>query len=140
MATYTDMLAAGLTPRRINHWTATGYLRPDATHPGSGNNRQWPHHEFVVGRTMARLVDAGLTPEAAHRFAPGAGGLIDRGLIEHIIPDHYRAPGVNSGHLRPEQVWRITRAGQLVIDLLKEAGIWGEYAAALPAAAPEAVA
>jgi hypothetical protein len=60
-------------------------------------------------------------------FVPGVNGLISRGLVEHIIPDHYRRPGVSTADLKPSQVWRITPAGKLVVGLLKEAGIWQEH-------------
>jgi hypothetical protein len=63
----------------------------------------------------------------------GMGGLITRGLILHHLPAGYDQPGVWGGHLKPAEIWTITRAGRAVIDLLVEAGIWSEFADALPA-------
>jgi hypothetical protein len=60
-------------------------------------------------------------------FVPGVNGLVSRGLVEHILTDGYRRPGVSTADLKPSQVWRITEAGFLVVGLLKEAGIWQEH-------------
>jgi hypothetical protein len=55
---------------------------------------------------------------------PGMHGLIQRGLVTHTRP-------ANRG-VKPADIWTITTAGQMVVGLLKEAGIWQEYASALP--------
>jgi DNA-binding transcriptional MerR regulator len=70
MRTYSDLTRlAGLTPRQAEHWTRRGYIRPDATHPGSGHGRFYPDGEFRVARRMARLVRVGLTPADAAPIA-----------------------------------------------------------------------
>lgn len=58
-------------------------------------------------------------------FATGMHGLEDRGLVIH----HYR-PDKRDTLLK----WHftITKAGKLVIELLKEVGLYQEYADALP--------
>lgn len=61
---------------------------------------------------------------AFSHFTTGTRGLIERGLIEHS----YQGP-----HKPFHRHYRITRAGRLVIGLLREAGMWAEYEAALPA-------
>jgi hypothetical protein len=58
-------------------------------------------------------------------FASGAHGLQDRGLILH----HYR-PDKHDAGLKWH--YTITKAGKLVVALLQEAGIYQEYADALP--------
>lgn len=60
-------------------------------------------------------------------WATGVHGCIDRGLVIH----HYREDKQNT---HPGWHYTITAAGNLVIQLLQEAGIYQEYAAALPAA------
>lgn len=61
----------------------------------------------------------------------GTSGLIERGLVQNIMEQH-RKPGENILAMTPRRIWRITPAGRLVINLLKEAGLYQEYAAMLP--------
>lgn len=57
-------------------------------------------------------------------FATGCRGLEERGLLVH----HYREKKRDAGlHYH----YTVTKAGKLVVALLKEAGIYQEYAAAL---------
>lgn len=69
------LIDAGLTARQVDYWTRRGYLHPDTPSPGSGHWRNWSTAELTVGRRMARLVKAGLTPAAAHRVARGEAEL-----------------------------------------------------------------
>jgi hypothetical protein len=62
-------------------------------------------------------------------FAGGVNGCIARGLVEH----HYAGRPTRRGQIdHMGRHYTITKAGRLVRDLLKEAGIWQEYEAALP--------
>lgn len=72
-----------------------------------------------------------------NHFATGVHGLEERGLVVHIA-ELRRKPGENVLHMTPRRIWRITPAGRLVIGLLKEAGIYQEYASVFPMAAGEA--
>ncbi|HZB28960.1 MAG TPA: hypothetical protein VE465_02220 [Streptosporangiaceae bacterium] len=63
--------------------------------------------------------------------AVGLQGLERRGLVKHIL-DQHRKPGEQVLTMTPRRIWKITKAGRLVINLLKEAGIYQEYAAAIP--------
>lgn len=63
-------------------------------------------------------------PRAFGFFASGARGLGERGLVVH----HFK-PDVRNKGLGPH--YTITKAGKLVVDLLKEAGIYQEYADSL---------
>jgi hypothetical protein len=63
-------------------------------------------------------------------FATGAPGLERRGLVEHLWQP---AKGEGPTNERPfSDFWRITEAGRLVVGLLKEAGLYDEYAACWP--------
>lgn len=74
----------------------------------------------------------------------GRNGLIDRGLIIHVFEQNkhkyivkpgdksvYRVGAVDHDRMPVGQVWNITRAGRLVCDLLKECGLYQEYAGPL---------
>ena len=62
-------------------------------------------------------------------IVPGCNGIIDRGLAVHH-PFRNSGSGIDE---RPfGQAWQITPAGQAVITLLREAGIWDEYLAHMP--------
>ena len=73
-------------------------------------------------------------------------GLASRGLVIHVWPlyehKYYktitewgRERQVHTDDwpdaVRPGEMWNITRAGRLVIDLLRECGLYGEYAGPL---------
>lgn len=57
-------------------------------------------------------------------FTTGAAGLVARGLITHT----YVPPRLDISDWSPSAIWQITAAGRLVLQLLREAGIWQEYA------------
>jgi hypothetical protein len=68
-ATAPDFIRLGLTYRQVDHWTARGWLHPDAQHPGSGYQRRWPRTELEVARLMRRMTNVGIEPWAAHSAA-----------------------------------------------------------------------
>jgi hypothetical protein len=70
--------AAGISYRQLDYWTRRGYLRPgmERSKFGSGQggrSRVWPPAEVAVACRMARLVAAGLIPEAAAELARAPG-------------------------------------------------------------------
>lgn len=58
-------------------------------------------------------------------FVTGASGLVARGLVHHDDP---YGPGVRHDDKPFAEFWQITTAGRLVLQLLREAGVWQEYA------------
>lgn len=62
------------TFRQIDFWCRRGFLHPTGG-VGTGYSRDFPGDEIRVAKLMARLVHAGVTPEAAHRAARGNGEL-----------------------------------------------------------------
>lgn len=67
--TYATEPVTPATAGQIAHWVKAGWLRPHRCRATGA--RTWPPAEVDVARLMARLVTAGLTPEAAHRVARG---------------------------------------------------------------------
>lgn len=67
-----------------------------------------------------------------NQFATGCHGLEARGLIDHIC-EREREPGENQLYMAPSRIWHITPAGEAVIVLLKESGLYAEYSAQVPA-------
>jgi len=59
--------------------------------------------------------------------ATGMSGVIRRGLVIHLHQSHPGEPFDEWGNRKPDEIWEITDAGQLVIGLLKESGLWAEY-------------
>lgn len=80
-----------------------------------------------TGRTEGFLGDR--HPQMRH-FVTSMHCLIDRGLVEAPIWNG----GVKKGEPRLAKYWHLTRAGELVVELLKEAGIYAEVVAELEAA------
>ena len=68
---HADMLAVGISQRRLEWWTRQGWLFTEKTQPGSGRPRVWLDGEDIIGALMIPLVDAGLAPAAASRVARG---------------------------------------------------------------------
>jgi len=63
----------------------------------------------------------------------GVRGLENRGLARHTFDEHkhkYEIPG----DMPVSEAWEITEAGRLTVALLKEAGLYQHYQAAMPAA------
>lgn len=78
MATTNDLIAEGITSRKIGYWATCGYLK--IGNPGSGVYREWPEIEVRVARLMHKLTSAGLLAKAAAEVARqaaegGAGGV-----------------------------------------------------------------
>jgi hypothetical protein len=69
MPSIDDFLKAGVTYRQLDFWTTKGYLRAMTAQPGTGRSREWLLGEERVAATMVRLVDAGLTVQAAAQVA-----------------------------------------------------------------------
>ncbi len=65
-----DFIRAGLTYRRLDHWTTCQYLQPEGdANPGTGRSRCYPYSELRIARLMVQLTDAGIEPATAARLA-----------------------------------------------------------------------
>lgn len=61
---------AGITFRKVDHWTRAGYLHPlPRLRSDSGYPREYPRTELAVACLMAQLVDAGINPQMACFYA-----------------------------------------------------------------------
>lgn len=67
------------------------------------------------------------------QFVIGIRGCGNRGLVDHHPP-----PGINKGNRPFSDYYSITRAGELVRELLKETGLWQEAEKELGIAEAEA--
>lgn len=70
-----DLLGPTLTYRQLDHWVREGYVAAVNPEPGTGRRRYWTAEEAQVVTTMAALVAAGVSPEAATRAARNGGWL-----------------------------------------------------------------
>jgi hypothetical protein len=64
-ATYLDMIGLGLTPRKLDYWTRRGLLVLSATSKGSGYRRTWPGSEYLIAKSILRLMAEGYTLRSA---------------------------------------------------------------------------
>lgn len=105
------------------HIAALVHIERSLRHGKSQNenirDRSWLDHDPPLGHPLR---------PAFRNSVSGMNGLIARGLAVHTTPQ--------SANWRPSDIWTITPAGWAVITLLVEAGIWAEYADALPAPKP----
>lgn len=75
-----------LSYRQVDHWTARGFLVPEAReHARSGHPRMYPQTEVTVARIMAALVHAGVKVEAAAVAARSATTTSD-GFALELLP------------------------------------------------------
>lgn len=92
----------------------------------------------LAGRDAARVdrshgADPAIRRANAH-FVSGARGLQERGLVTHTPPktpvdSRVFTDSDGTWHFFwDHNTWRITKAGRLVINLLKECGIYAEFA------------
>lgn len=75
--------------------------------------------ELTSGQAVRRRKPPGLG-----NFVGGAAGLVARGLVTHVMP----LDGEIVNNKPFAEFWQITPAGRLVLALLREAGVWQEYA------------
>lgn len=73
--THAEIVAVGLSYRRLDYWSRRGWLKPANPDCGSGSSRVWPAGEVVVAQVMHLLVSAGVAPGAAARAARNGGVL-----------------------------------------------------------------
>lgn len=80
----TDLTGPGLSYRRIQHWIGHGYI-PGVDPRGSGYPLDLTDEQATFIRTMAMLVLAGLTPQAASNALAQARPLWP-GINLHHVP------------------------------------------------------
>jgi hypothetical protein len=80
-------------------------------------------YEEANGPATRSALPRNSTPHLGN-FTTGAAGLMARGLVSHTMPP----PRVRTDNKPFAEFWQITPAGRLVLALLREAGVWQEYA------------
>lgn len=75
-ATSRELTQLGLSYRQLYYWCQQGYLKPYTVSTGSGYPRSFSPAEIQVCATMARLVQSGIQPAAAHHAARHDGQLL----------------------------------------------------------------
>lgn len=74
LVTYQDLLDAGVSYRRLHHWSGRGLLKPDNPGVGTGRSLRWPASELDVARLMLLLVDeCEMSPGKAAEIARSDG-------------------------------------------------------------------
>jgi len=91
-------------------------------------------HAAISRETWFRNSEISPTWRAFHAsWVSGVSGLERRGLVKHVYHQNEPEYRGRPGEMPVSKAWEFTRAGELVIELLKEAGIYQHYAAAMPA-------
>jgi hypothetical protein len=82
-----------------------------------------------------RLDELSATWRTFHaNWTNGVHGLERRGLVRHTFHENaHKYP--RAGDMPVGEAWQVTEAGRLTIGLLKEAGLYQHYQAAMPAEA-----
>lgn len=73
-----DLIALGISYRKLDFWTSRGWLRSTEPHPGTGRQRAWLPGEAEIAEVMHLLTSAGISPQNAHEAARNGGWLSDR--------------------------------------------------------------
>lgn len=93
-------------------------------------------HAAISRETWFRTGELSPTWRAFHAsWVSGVSGLERRGLVRHVYHQNAAEYAGRPMEMPVSKSWQFTRAGELVIELLKEAGIYQHYATAMPAEA-----
>ena len=96
-------------------------LREHVTRVGFNLTLGKTHVQTLVVLDIALKANRHWHDRGRNLFVPAVQGLERRGLVEHTYPSKSGLP--------VRRIWRITKAGRFVLGLLKESGLYDEYAA-----------
>lgn len=67
-----DMQATGATYRQLDYWSRCGFIQQGRPAPGSGQQRRWTYRDLLVVTLMLAMIEAGIGPRLAARYANSA--------------------------------------------------------------------
>jgi DNA-binding transcriptional MerR regulator len=119
----------GITYRQLDYWARTGLLRPSiADAKGSGSQRLYSYRDLIELRVIKRLLDAGLSLQAARK----AVDCLRRDLGADLASANLVLAGTTSVLARDgDEVVDLLRGGQGVLNVLPLSPVVQEIEAAI---------
>ena len=118
----------GITYRQLDYWARTGLLHPSITEAkGSGSQRVYSYTDLVQLKVIKRLLDAGVSLQAARRAIECLRSTGDDLASANLVIDGKQSVLAHSG----EEVVDLLKGGQTVLNIVPLGGVVSELRAAI---------
>jgi len=118
----------GITYRQLDYWARTGLLHPSISEArGSGSQRRYSYTDLVQLKVIKRLLDAGVSLQAARRAIECLRSSGDDLTTANLVIDDRRSVLAHSG----EEIIDLLRGGQTVLNIVPLGRVVSELAAAI---------
>ena len=118
----------GITYRQLDYWARTGLLHPSINEAkGSGSQRVYSYTDLVQLKVIKRLLDAGLSLQAARKAIECLRSSGDDLASANLVIDGKRSVLAHSG----EEVIDLLKGGQTVLNIVPLGGVVSELKSAI---------
>lgn len=118
----------GITYRQLDYWARTGLLHPSIHQArGSGSQRVYSYLDLVQLKVIKRLLDAGVSLQAARRAIDCLRSSGDDLGTANLVIDDRQSVLARSG----EEIIDLLRGGQTVLNIVPLGGVVSELDAAI---------
>ena len=118
----------GITYRQLDYWARTGLLHPSINEAkGSGSQRVYSYTDLVQLKVIKRLLDAGLSLQAARKAIECLRSSGDDLASANLVIDGKRSVLAHSG----EEVVDLLKGGQTVLNIVPLGGVVSELKSAI---------
>ncbi len=118
----------GITYRQLDYWARTGLLHPSISQArGSGSQRVYSYSDLVQLKVIKRLLDAGVSLQAARRAIECLRSSGDDLGTANLVIDDRHSVLAHTG----EEIIDLLRGGQTVLNIVPLGGLVSELQAAI---------
>jgi DNA-binding transcriptional MerR regulator len=118
----------GITYRQLDYWARTGLLHPSITEAtGSGSQRRYSYTDLVQLKVIKRLLDAGLSLQAARKAIACLRSSGDNLATANLVIDDGRSVLAYSG----EEIIDLLQGGQTVLNIVPLGRVMSELETAI---------
>lgn len=118
----------GITYRQLDYWARTGLLHPSITQAkGSGSQRVYSYSDLVQLKVIKRLLDAGVSLQAARRAIDCLRSSGDDLATANLVIDDRQSVLAHTG----EEIIDLLQGGQTVLNIVPLGGLVSELQAAI---------
>jgi DNA-binding transcriptional MerR regulator len=118
----------GITYRQLDYWARTGLLHPSISEArGSGSQRRYSYTDLVQLKVIKRLLDAGVSLQAARRAIECLRSGGDDLAAANLVIDGSRSVLAHSG----EEIIDLLKGGQTVLNIVPLRGVVAELDTAI---------
>jgi DNA-binding transcriptional MerR regulator len=118
----------GITYRQLDYWARTGLLHPSISEAtGSGSQRRYSYTDLVQLKVIKRLLDAGLSLQAARKAIACLRSSGDDLATANLVIDDGRSVLAYSG----EEIIDLLQGGQTVLNIVPLGRVMSELETAI---------